>query len=109
MPTTTYMPMQLYESPPTKMVAPLHSYDGNLLHKKQLFQQKLSSFSSRTQVNFQSSDENDEGPLNINLPSGVSQTMMEEQKSGINLFQTAAFKCGIDRLNKSAVPFSKSK
>ena len=48
--------MQLYESPPTKMVAPLHKYDGNLLHKKQLFQQKVKnfSFSSRTQVNFQS-------------------------------------------------------
>ena len=111
--------MQIYESPPTKMVAPLHKYDGNLLHKKELFQQKIKNMSSsnlsRTQVNFQTvsyedmPEESQEGPLNINLPSSISQSMTDEHKAGINLFKSAAFRCGIEKLNKSAVPFGKSK
>ena len=45
----------------------------------------------------------DDGPININLPYSMSMT--DEQKSGINLFESAAFKCGISKLNKSAVPY----
>jgi hypothetical protein len=55
-----------------------------------------------------SSDAEDfSGPLNIDLPSSISQQTTDEMKKCIDLFKTEVFRCGMLKLNKSAIPFGK--